>query len=83
MQDLNDMIVRVTPDLQQDLTDSIVDVFNMVEALHFHIDKHIVISKKIQEARVENARLQLQLQETKKQLQETNEKLVRALEQPL
>ena len=83
MQDLNDVIERVTPDLQQDLTDTIVDVFNLQEAIHYHIDIHLVLARKVQEARVNNARLTKQNADLKLLLDESNRKLAQALERPL
>ena len=83
MQDLNDIIERVTPDLQQDLTDTIVDVFNLQEAIHYHIDIHLVIARKVQKVRVENARLTKQNADLKLLLDESNRKLAQALERPL
>ena len=83
MQDLNDIIERVTPDLQQDLTDTIVDVFNLQEVIHYHIDIHLVIARKVQKVRVENARLTKQNADLKLLLDESNRKLAQAFERPL
>lgn len=83
MQDLNEIVGKVTPNLQQDITDSIVDVFSLIEAIHYHIDIHLVIEKKIQEARIESAKAMKENADLKLQNAELNRKLAEALEREL
>lgn len=83
MNDLNEVVGKVTPNLQQDLTDSIVDVFSLIEAIHYHIDVHLAIDKKIQQARIESAKVTKENADLKLQNAELNRKLADALEQSL
>jgi len=83
MQDLNEIVGKVTPNLQQDITDSIVDVFSLIEAIHYHIDIHLIIEKKIQEARIESAKAMKENADLKIQNSELNRKLAEALEREL
>ena len=83
MSDLNEVVGKVTPNLQQDITDSIVDVFSLIEAIHYHIDVHIAIERKIQEARIESAKAMKENADLKIQNAELNRKLAEALEREL
>ena len=83
MQDLNEIVGKVTPNLQQDITDSIVDVFSLIESIHYHIDIHLIIEKKIQEARIESAKAMKENADLKLQNAELNRKLAEALEREL
>ena len=83
MSDLNEVVGKVTPNLQQDITDSIVDVFSLIEAIHYHIDVHISIERKLQEARIESAKAMKENADLKIQNAELNRKLASALEREL
>lgn len=76
MSDLNGYMNQCSPSLQQNISDSIVDVFNLQEALHSNIDLLNTIDRMIYEAQRENYDLRTKLLE----VQRDNDKLHKALD---